>query len=94
MKELDPHIASKLNLQTCYIQIGTTARNSLDAGHLHIWIYYSKGRLVFHYVELKNWHDNFVAHFRCDKIVKGLAGKTWNQIGSRIARLAEKDGTL
>lgn len=73
------------------LRICARAQLFSTTGKLHIWIYFIQNRCHLHCIEMSVLQKYYVAHYKCEKLLKGLSKHEWKQLESKIAQANEKE---
>ncbi|KKN16760.1 hypothetical protein LCGC14_0972550 [marine sediment metagenome] len=77
----------KFTVEGSYDQIAGAAFLFQSKGIRDIWIYLVDDELKFHPVELKLVSHCLVAHYSCQKIIRGFSNADWIKLGRLLSKI-------
>jgi len=77
----------KFTVETAFDQIAGAAFLFQSKSIRDIWIYLVDDELKFHPVELKLVSHCLVAHYSCQKIIRGFSNADWIKLGRLLSKI-------
>jgi hypothetical protein len=91
MYDYNPPLPALINIEDAYETIAAAAALYSSKGNLDIWIYLVEGKIHCHTCELRVIERFFVAHYRCETLLKGLSNHEWLKLGNKIYEVHSKE---